>query len=1215
MKFKKFLASMCAATMVASLVPSVPSSIVAQAAETNDSNEGLILNKTAQLEDDGTYTINLEAYATGKVETTTTTTTTEEVVPTDIILVLDQSGSMVQNNVNGIPTGYQKATVKNNAINSGSYYYKAADGEYYKVTAKKEIVSKTVTYKGDDGKTYQAADVSTSWTASNGTEYNTPTPFVTSSLKTFTRQQRTSLGFINNWWYTNDKNSNDKSDDKSSAKNARKAFEDKYKKAPYSVMLMNLSEGDPGYNASDDNKNYTAAQYIAVTPNEANTYRYTYTYVDAKGKTVTIGSSAEGVESTVDNANASAELYSATTSTGTRLQALQYAAGEFIDGIYANAVANDVEHRVAVVGFASNDYGNSNNQYYYSNTELFVGGTQYNYAVNGKNSTYNTNGNLAKNHYGDAFQSANTKTGYQNLKASVNALAGHGGTHPDLGFEMANGIFGASNGTYTKADGTTAQRNRIVIFMTDGEPGDTSFDNAVANTAISEAGTSKTTYGAKVYVVGVLNQSDANSQNTNFLKSVSSSGDYTLATGGADLSEFFQTVSSTITDTTTTTTTDVTLTKDAWLVDEMSKYFEVPADFSIANNVTVAIAKHTGDHSFANPVPTTAVTAEPRTDASGKVVGVNVSGFNFADENNWVSTSVSDGGSTVAEGNKLVVTIKGLLAKDSAATGTYVDTNADVSGIWDNGRLDDGSYKWSCVKAFNKPHTLVDNKTFVLDYAKTAKLDVHNATKVDSANDNLFSKVTANSTGLSGKYGNISTTGGLNYTPNTMKWDGYDTFYALGKDAEKGGDAKTQNIWSKVAVLPANNVYYEDDFESNESTGTVGIVYSGGWTVDGNKSGNTETPNGDEHGWETSLNDDATYSDGSAHVSSTAGAKATFSFTGTGVDIYSRTNLDTGIAYAKLYKGDEVKSIKSLVVDNLAESGDYYQIPTVFFNGLEYGTYKVEISVQATKEEATAGKRYTYYLDGIRIYNPLSETAQEDEVVEKAYGDEIYASFLSLRDILIDAESFKGENTTVSGVVFIDPIKNNSGELGTYVEYGPKNEVYLANGQAIAFYVGETPAHLAIGLKAPDKKATTAEVSYGTTKKTVNVKAASDLYTEIKPDDNGFVIIKNTGSHLLSVTKLKMSGDQVATAQQALTEEFEVSTYMAAAKRFSTMALYEEPAQDDQTIVTPGNGEENKDDVVITNPDETPDQKPEQKPVTNNWLKNLFNGFKKIFGR
>lgn len=54
------------------------------------SGSGMQVSKTATRNDDGTYTITLEAYATGSQVTSTIT----EDIPTDIILVLDQSGSM-----------------------------------------------------------------------------------------------------------------------------------------------------------------------------------------------------------------------------------------------------------------------------------------------------------------------------------------------------------------------------------------------------------------------------------------------------------------------------------------------------------------------------------------------------------------------------------------------------------------------------------------------------------------------------------------------------------------------------------------------------------------------------------------------------------------------------------------------------------------------------------------------------------------------------------------------------------------------------------------------------------------------------------------------------------------------------------------------------------------------------------------------------------------
>lgn len=46
------------------------------------------MGKTATINDDGSYTITMEAYTTGSV------TSVESAVPLDIVLVLDQSGSM-----------------------------------------------------------------------------------------------------------------------------------------------------------------------------------------------------------------------------------------------------------------------------------------------------------------------------------------------------------------------------------------------------------------------------------------------------------------------------------------------------------------------------------------------------------------------------------------------------------------------------------------------------------------------------------------------------------------------------------------------------------------------------------------------------------------------------------------------------------------------------------------------------------------------------------------------------------------------------------------------------------------------------------------------------------------------------------------------------------------------------------------------------------------
>ena len=86
-----------------------------------DDDNPIQLSKTATLESDGTYTIQMEAYATGEVVTRVETQTK----PTDIILVLDQSGSM-DDSMSGLPNGKFTAagTLSNAEAYAGSYYYR-----------------------------------------------------------------------------------------------------------------------------------------------------------------------------------------------------------------------------------------------------------------------------------------------------------------------------------------------------------------------------------------------------------------------------------------------------------------------------------------------------------------------------------------------------------------------------------------------------------------------------------------------------------------------------------------------------------------------------------------------------------------------------------------------------------------------------------------------------------------------------------------------------------------------------------------------------------------------------------------------------------------------------------------------------------------------------------------------------------------------------------
>ena len=192
------------------------------------------------------------------------------------------------------------------------------------------------------------------------------------------------------------------------------------------------------------------------------------------------------------------------------LNQLKTAAKNFINTITTDAEKHKVDHQIAVVGFAS---GNSWGDEYYRNTELFIGATQYNYMKDGNGSTHNSDGNLAANHYTEAFQTVTDAAGKSNLTQSIDNLAAKGGTHPEFGMAMANGIFAAN-------PDTTGTRQRIVVMFTDGEPGNNGFDDKVANATVAQAYITKKTYGATVYTVGLI--SDPGDKVTKFLSKVSS---------------------------------------------------------------------------------------------------------------------------------------------------------------------------------------------------------------------------------------------------------------------------------------------------------------------------------------------------------------------------------------------------------------------------------------------------------------------------------------------------------------------------------------------------------------------------------------------------------------------------------------------------------------------------------------------------------------------
>lgn len=359
----------------------------------------------------------------------------------------------------------------------------------------------------------------------------------------------------------------------------------------------------------------------------------------------------------------------------------------------------------------------------------------------------------------------------------------------------------------------------------------------------------------------------------------------------------------------------------------------------------------------------------------------------------------------------------------------------------------------------------------------------------------------------------------LLYTPE--KFMSYvDTFY-LGVQVTKDGTGSGESaldatnatpvMTAKVDVMPANIVYYEDNFSKSGTDETIdnmgGIIYSGDVKIDG--EANTDSTQSNEidmqYGYDPTYADQAYgNSDGSSHELAKS-AMAAFEFTGTGFDIISRTNRATGVVLVNIYNKTEntaiakytddtdsflyvtngtANKVASLIVDTSYENGDLYQIPVITWRNESgaAGNYIVTItSLQGNNESAKS-----IFIDGIRIYNP----AQGNTTVEDQYNNnnELNAEVKDVKHLILGekfvfnydepldstfdedgglislakytgdgatflsgksvVESFNGYNVE-DGVQEADP--NTSRDMLTYAVNGPNNELYLSAGYGIAF--------------------------------------------------------------------------------------------------------------------------------------------------------------------
>ena len=348
-------------------------------------------------------------------------------------------------------------------------------------------------------------------------------------------------------------------------------------------------------------------------------------------------------------------------------------------------------------------------------------------------------------------------------------------------------------------------------------------------------------------------------------------------------------------------------------------------------------------------------------------------------------------------------------------------------------------------------------------------------------------------------------------------------------------NGQTGTAGFKISIIPASIVYYED----NDSF----ITFDEKWEKLGaddvaavqavQKLGNTSTVYGYDDAY---ANNSSTYSNGGVHkVTLTTGeyATATFSFKGTGFDLINLTGSTTGTLVVSItnangysrnilvdtYYGHTKDETGKWIVDSDAV-GALHQIPGVKVDNLPYGEYTVEITAAYNSffDHQNRGN-YELYIDAVRIYNPLGDIGN----TYYAQDGEGWPKFEELRDLVISAGKIESDKDT-PGVIFIDGDSAN-GDIDNYNIYGPKNELYLAKGHAIAFYVNadDNVSKIELALSSANGREVTVSMPDAATGQIVTRKITSSTELYYAIPTSGHVIVTNTGSDdaILSITNIK----------------------------------------------------------------------------------------------
>lgn len=415
------------------------------------------------------------------------------------------------------------------------------------------------------------------------------------------------------------------------------------------------------------------------------------------------------------------------------------------------------------------------------------------------------------------------------------------------------------------------------------------------------------------------------------------------------------------------------------------------------------------------------------------------------------------------------------------------------------------------------------NKQYVVDFGAKVNVPLSDLVDEDAITSVTNVEVSANATVSDDR-------SVITYTP-VRALTGMDVVTV--KITYNSGSSETRQL----AFVPATTIYYEETFVEG-GTGATNLETP----QEKAKPGDTQIASAANYGYDSIYaKDGAMSSNGSTDIK---GIRKEFTFTGTGVDIYANTSTATGTMMIYVKKDNNI--INMVAVDTKMKNGstdatagqevDGKNVPVATLNMGTYAKYTVVIQGVKTGKEGLK----PVYFDGYRVYNTLND---DSNAATYAQDKEANPSYCELRDQVLHAINVdsvignKGDGTsqyakqvaknTLSQVYASSGITNaisvivlskenadgNSSVINPdpqdLLDNGPKNELYLRNGQIVTFNLNKAAQ---IGLKGVNGDAT---FTINGTQKSVST---TDMFY---PVSSGTITIKNTSNNLLSITKIK----------------------------------------------------------------------------------------------